>query len=58
MLMDDGTWRYAEVLSESRDIRGNWRIKLLWYGTDSEGHRSQREDLFLFDPAKIRRLEN
>lgn len=56
MLMGDGSWAYAEVLSESRDIRGNWRIKLLWYGTDSEGHRSQREDWYLFDPAKLRRL--
>ncbi len=58
ILMTDGSWAYAEVLSESRDIRGNWRIKLLWYGTDSEGHRSQREDLFMFEPAKIRRLKD
>lgn len=56
MLMSDGSWAYAEVLSESRDIRGRWRVKLLWYGTDSEGHRSQREDIFMFDPARLRRL--
>ena len=58
MLMDDGSWQYAEVLSESRDIRGRWRIKLLWYGTDSEGHRSQREDWLIYEARKIRRLQD
>lgn len=56
MLMDDGTWRYGEVTSEAKDIRGRWRVRILWYGTDSEGHRSQREDWFMFDPARLRRL--
>ena len=57
MLMDDSTWCYGEVTSEAKDIHGRWRVRILWYGTDSEGHRSQREDWFMYSAGKIRRLE-
>ena len=55
--MDDASWAYGEVTSQAKDVRGRWRVCILWYGTDDKGHPSQREDLFVMDEAKIRRLE-
>ena len=56
--MDDASWAYGEVTSQAKDIRGRWRVRILWYGSDDKGHDSQREDWFLFDEAKIRRLKD
>jgi hypothetical protein len=44
----DQTWQYAEITGLARNIDGQWRIRLLWYGTDAQGHRSQMEDWWLY----------
>lgn len=54
VLMDDGTWAYCEALGWARDVTGRWRIKLLRYGTDSAGRRTQLEDWWVYDPARVR----
>jgi hypothetical protein len=52
--MDDGTWAYCEALGWAKDVTGQWRIQLLRYGTDDAGRRTQLEDWWLYDPARIR----
>lgn len=52
--MTDGSFAYAEITGLARNINGAWRIRLLWYGTDSQGHRSQMEDWWLYDKTAFR----
>jgi hypothetical protein len=54
VLMDDGTWQYAEAMGWARDISGAWRIQLLWYGTDSAGHAATFETWYLYDAGRLR----
>lgn len=53
VLMGDGTWRYAAVIGWARDTSGQWRVLLLWYAPEG-----QREDWYLYDPARVRRVRD
>jgi hypothetical protein len=52
--MTDGSFAYAEVTGLARNITGQWRIRLLWYGVDAQGHRSQFEDWYLYESGRFR----
>lgn len=52
--MTDGSFGYAEVTGLARNINGAWRIRLLWYGVDAQGHRSQFEDWWLYSKDAFR----
>jgi hypothetical protein len=54
VLMDDGTWGYAEATGWAKDVSGAWRIRLLRYGLDAEGMHSQFEDWWMYDPERVR----
>lgn len=52
--MSDDSWQHCEIMGLARDITGAWRIQLLWYGTDSEGHQAQFEDWLYYEAGKMR----
>ena len=49
VLMDDGSWGYAEAMGWAQDISGPWRIRLLY---DDAGR--QRDDWWLYDAGRVR----
>lgn len=49
VLMGDGTWGDAAVIGWARDTSHRWRVLLLWYAPEG-----QREDWYLYDPARVR----
>lgn len=54
VLMTSGSFAYCEVTGLARNITGQWRIRLLWYGADARGHRSQMEDWWLYEAGRFR----
>jgi hypothetical protein len=52
ILLQDGSWVWAQVIGQRKDRRGRWCIGLRWYASPSVGGR---EGWYLFDPGRIRR---
>ena len=50
--LQDGSWVYARVGAQCRDLDGRWHLHLCWYATSpltGQGH------WFVYHPAHIRR---
>ncbi len=52
ILLQDGTWAWAQVTGQRKDRHGRWCVGLRWYASPSVGGR---EGWYLYDPALIRR---
>lgn len=47
--MTDGTWQHCEILAQTKDRTGAWRVLVLWYTPST-----QREDWLLYEKPKFR----
>ena len=52
VLLQDGTWAWAQVTGQRKDRHGRWCVGLRWYASPAVGGR---EGWYLYDPALIRR---
>ena len=52
ILLQDGTWAWAQVTGQRKDRHGRWCVGLRWYASPAVGGREGR---YLYDPALIRR---
>ena len=52
ILLQDGTWAWAQVTGQRKDRHGRWCVGLRWYASPAVGGR---EGWYLYDPAFIRR---
>ena len=52
ILLQDGTWAWAQVTGQRKDRHGRWCVGLRWYASPAVGGR---EGWYLYDPALIRR---
>jgi hypothetical protein len=51
VLLQDGTWAWAQVTGQRKDRHGRWCVGLRWYASPAVGGR---EGWYLYDPAFIR----
>ena len=52
ILLQDGTWAWAQVTGQRKDRHGRWCVGLRWYASPAVGGR---EGWYLYDPQLIRR---
>ena len=52
ILLQDGTWAWAQVTGQRKDRHGRWCVGLRWYASPAVGGR---EGWYLYDAALIRR---
>src|SRR3984957_10970599 len=52
VLLQDGTWAWAQVTGQRKDRHGRWCVGLRWYASPAVGGR---EGWYLYNPAFIRR---
>ena len=52
ILLQDGTWAWAQVTGQRKDRHGRWCVGLRWYASPAVGGR---EGWYLYDPGLIRR---
>ena len=52
VLLQDGTWAWAQVTGQRKDRHGRWCVGLRWYASPAVGGR---EGWYLYDPRLIRR---
>jgi hypothetical protein len=52
ILLQDGTWAWAQVTGQRKDRHGRWCVGLRWYASPSVGGR---EGWYLYDAGFIRR---
>ena len=52
ILLQDGTWAWAQVTGQRKDRHGRWCVGLRWYASPAVGGR---EGWYLYDPRLIRR---
>jgi hypothetical protein len=52
ILLQDGTWAWAQVTGQRKDRHGRWCVGFRWYASPAVGGR---EGWYLYDPAFIRR---
>jgi hypothetical protein len=52
ILLQDGTWVWAQVTGQRKDRHGRWCVGLRWYASPAVGGR---EGWYLYHPAFIQR---
>ena len=52
ILLQDGTWAWAQVTGQRKDRHGRWCVGLRWYASPAVGGR---EGWYLYNPRLIRR---
>jgi hypothetical protein len=52
ILLQDGTWAWAQVTGQRKDRHGRWCVGLRWYASPAVGGR---EGWYLYDARLIRR---
>jgi hypothetical protein len=52
ILLQDGTWAWAQVTGQRKDRHGRWCVGLRWYASPAVGGR---EGWYLYDSRLIRR---
>jgi hypothetical protein len=55
ILLHDGTWVWARVIGQRKDRHGRWCVEFRYYPSSAKGESG---GWYIYDPAKIRRLED